>query len=212
VNDPLIHRSFTVLENRDYTLIIDKSGSMSAQDQADRKSRWEVVQESTLALAQKCEEFDPDGITVYVFSSRFKRYDNVTSDKVTQIFEENDPVGRTDLASVLQDALDNFFARRAAGTTQPNGETMLVITDGEPDDRKTVMKQIIEASRKIDRDEELAISFIQVGDDPKVTEFLKALDDNLQEAGAKFDIVDTVTLEDMKGLSLSDVLLNAVVD
>ncbi|HIK29956.1 MAG TPA: VWA domain-containing protein [Oscillatoriales cyanobacterium M59_W2019_021] len=201
-----------MLENRDYTLIIDKSGSMSAQDQADRKSRWEVVQESTLALAQKCEEFDPDGITVYVFSSRFKRYDNVTSDKVTQIFEENDPVGRTDLASVLQDALDNFFARRAAGTTQPNGETMLVITDGEPDDRKTVMKQIIEASRKIDRDEELAISFIQVGDDPKVTEFLKALDDNLQEAGAKFDIVDTVTLEDMKGLSLSDVLLNAVVD
>jgi uncharacterized protein with von Willebrand factor type A (vWA) domain len=201
-----------VLENRDYTLIIDKSGSMSAQDQAGNKSRWETVQESTLALAKKCEEFDPDGITIYVFSSRFKRYDNVTSDKVTQIFEENDPVGRTDLASVLQDALDNFFDRRTAGTTKPNGETMLVITDGEPDDRKTVMKQIIEASRKIDRDEELAISFIQVGDDPKVTEFLTALDDQLQEAGAKFDIVDTVTLKKMQGLSLSDVLLNAIMD
>jgi uncharacterized protein with von Willebrand factor type A (vWA) domain len=201
-----------VLENRDYTLIIDKSGSMSAQDQAGNKSRWETVQESTLALAKKCEEFDPDGITIYVFSSRFKRYDNVTSDKVTQIFEENDPVGRTDLASVLQDALDNFFDRRTAGTTKPNGETMLVITDGEPDDRKTVMKQIIEASRKIDRDEELAISFIQVGDDPKVTEFLTALDDQLQDAGAKFDIVDTVTLKKMQGLSLSDVLLNAIMD
>lgn len=201
-----------MLENRDYTLIIDKSGSMSAQDQAGNKSRWETVQESTLALAKKCEELDPDGITIYVFSSRFKRYDNVTSDKVKQIFEENDPVGRTDLASVLQDALDNFFERRTAGTTKPNGETMLVITDGEPDDRKTVMKQIIEASRKIDRDEELAISFIQVGDDPKVTEFLTALDDRLQDAGAKFDIVDTVTLEKMKGLSLSDVLLNAIMD
>lgn len=201
-----------MLENRDYTLIIDKSGSMSAQDQADNKSRWETVQESTLALAKKCEEFDPDGITIYVFSSRFKRYDNVTSDKVSEIFAENDPVGRTDLASVLQDALDNFFERRTAGTTKPNGETLLVITDGEPDDRKAVMKQIIEASRKIDRDEELAISFIQVGDDPKVTEFLQALDDRLQEAGAKFDIVDTVTLEKMQGLSLSDVLLNAIMD
>lgn len=185
---------------------------MSAQDQADNKSRWETVQESTLALAKKCEEFDPDGITIYVFSSRFKRYDNVTSDKVSEIFAENDPVGRTDLASVLQDALDNFFERRTAGTTKPNGETLLVITDGEPDDRKAVMKQIIEASRKIDRDEELAISFIQVGDDPKVTEFLQALDDRLQEAGAKFDIVDTVTLEKMQGLSLSDVLLNAIMD
>lgn len=201
-----------MLENRDYTLIIDKSGSMSAQDQAGNKSRWETVQESTLALAKKCEEFDPDGITIYVFSSRFKRYDNVTSDKVTQIFEENDPMGRTDLTSVLQDALDNFFERRTAGITKPNGETMLVITDGEPDDRKAVMKQIIEASRKIDRDEELAISFIQVGDDPKVTEFLTALDDQLQDAGAKFDIVDTVTLEKMQGLSLSDVLLNAIMD
>jgi uncharacterized protein with von Willebrand factor type A (vWA) domain len=201
-----------VLENRDYTLIIDKSGSMSTQDQAGQKSRWEVVQESTLALAQKCEEYDPDGITVYVFSSRFKRYDNVTTDKVSQIFQENDPVGRTDLASVLQDALDNYFERKTAGTTKPNGETILVITDGEPDDRKTVMKMIIEASRKMDIDEELAISFIQVGDDPKVTEFLKALDDLLQGAGAKFDIVDTVTLDKMQGLSLSDVLLNAITD
>lgn len=201
-----------MLENRDYTLIIDKSGSMSTQDQADGKSRWDVVQESTLALAQKCEEYDPDGITVYVFSSRFRRYDNVTAARVSQVFDENDPVGRTDLASVLQDALDSYFGRKAAKTTKPNGETILVITDGEPDDRKAVMKMIIEASRKMDVDEELAISFLQVGDDPKVTEFLKALDDLLQGAGAKFDIVDTITLENMKGLSLTDVLLNAITD
>ena len=201
-----------MLENRDYTLIIDKSASMSTQDQADGKSRWDVVQESTLALAKKCEEYDPDGITVYVFSSRFRRYDNVTADRVSQVFDENDPVGRTDLASVLQDALDSYFQRKAAKTTKPNGETILVITDGEPDDRKAVMKMIIEASRKMDVDEELAISFLQVGDDPKVTEFLKALDDLLQGAGAKFDIVDTITLDKMKGLSLSEVLLNAITD
>ena len=30
-----------MLENRDYTLIIDKSGSMSTNDQAGGKSRWE---------------------------------------------------------------------------------------------------------------------------------------------------------------------------
>ncbi|HBE34503.1 MAG TPA: hypothetical protein DD990_25215, partial [Cyanobacteria bacterium UBA11368] len=87
-----------MLENRDYTLIIDKSGSMSVKDQPGGKSRWEVMQESTLALASKCEELDPDGITVYLFSGRFKRYDNVTSTKVSQIFQENEPSGRTDLA------------------------------------------------------------------------------------------------------------------
>jgi uncharacterized protein with von Willebrand factor type A (vWA) domain len=201
-----------MLENRDYTLIIDKSGSMATPDQKGGRNRWVTAQESTLALASKCEQFDPDGITVYVFSGRFKRYENVTSSKVLQIFRENDPSGTTDLASVLKHATDNYFERKASGQTKLNGETILVVTDGEPDDRKAVMKVIIEASRRMERDEELAISFIQVGTDAQATRFLKVLDDELEGAGAKFDICDTITMEDMEDLSLSEVLLNAIND
>jgi uncharacterized protein with von Willebrand factor type A (vWA) domain len=202
----------TLLQDRDYTLIIDKSGSMSISDQPGGKTRWDSAQESTLALARKCEQFDPDGITIYLFSGRFRRYDNVTSDKVAQIYLENDPMGRTDLAAVLKDALDDYFRRKANGQTKPNGETILVITDGEPDDRKAVMRVIIEAANKIERDEELAISLIQVGNDKTATQFLKALDDELQGIGAKFDIVDTITMEDMEEMSLVDILLAAVSD
>jgi hypothetical protein len=201
-----------MLENRDYTLIIDKSGSMSIKDSPGGVSRWQIMQESTLALASKCEEFDPDGITVYLFSGKFKRYDNVTAEKVGTIFYENDPSGRTDLAGVLADALANYFQRKAKGQTKLNGETILVVTDGEPDDRKAVMRVIIEASQKMERDEELAISFIQVGNDPQATRFLKILDDELQSAGAKFDLVDTITMDDMEDLSLREVLLNAITD
>jgi hypothetical protein len=201
-----------MLEQRDYTLIVDKSGSMSMKDQSGGKSRWDMMQESTLAIATKCEEFDPDGITIYLFSGRFKRYDNVTASKVIQIFKENEPSGRTDLASVLQDATNNYFQRKASGQTKSNGETIVVVTDGEPDDRKAVMKVIIEASRQMDRDEELAISFIQVGSDAQATKFLKILDDELQGVGAKFDIVDTVTIDDMEDMTLTEVLLNAIVD
>ncbi|TRT88419.1 MAG: VWA domain-containing protein [Microcystis aeruginosa Ma_AC_P_19900807_S299] len=182
--------SESVVQDRDYTLIIDKSGSMSTADKPSEKTRWQIAQESTLALARKCEEIDPDGITIYLFSGRFRRYDNVTSSKVTQIYQENEPMGRTDLAAVLQ--------------------TILVITDGEPDDRKAVMRQIIEASRKLDSDQELAISLIQVGNDRQATEFLKALDDQLESAGAKFDIVDTITIDDMEDMTLAEVLLNAI--
>ncbi len=200
------------MENRDYTLIIDKSGSMSTPDQPGGRSRWETAQESTLAIARKCEQFDPDGITVYLFSSRFKRYDNVTSTKVAQIFQENDPAGTTNLAGVLQDATNRYFERKAAGQTKPSGETIIVVTDGEPDDRKGVMKAIIEASRQMDTDEELAITMIQVGSDATASRFLKALDDDLQGAGAKFDICDTVTMDDMADMTLAEVLLNAVND
>ncbi|MBD6614646.1 VWA domain-containing protein [Komarekiella sp. 'clone 1'] len=201
-----------MMSDRDYTLIIDKSGSMSTPDQVGGRSRWEIAQESTLALARKCEQFDPDGITVYVFSGRFKRYDDVTSAKVAQIFLENDPAGTTNLASVLQDALNNYFKRKAAGQTKPNGETILVITDGEPDDRKAVFEVIIQATRQMERDEELGISMIQVGSDSQATKFLKALDDQLQSVGAKFDICDTVTLDDLEDMSLADVLMNAITD
>jgi uncharacterized protein with von Willebrand factor type A (vWA) domain len=200
------------VENRDYTLIIDKSGSMSTPDGAGGRSRWETAQESTLALARKCEQFDPDGLTVYLFSSRKKRYDKVTSAKVAQIFQENDPAGTTDLAGVLKDATDTYFQNKAAGQTKPGGETILVITDGEPDDRKAVMRVIIEASRQMERDEELAISIIQVGSDAIASQFLKALDDQLQGAGAKFDICDTLSMDDMADMTLTEVLLNAISD
>jgi uncharacterized protein with von Willebrand factor type A (vWA) domain len=201
-----------MMSDRDYTLIIDKSGSMSTPDQAGGRSRWDIAQESTLALARKAEQFDPDGITVYVFSGRFKRYENVNSAKVAQIFQENDPAGTTNLAGVLNNALDNYFQRKASGQTKPNGEIILVVTDGEPDDRKAVFEVIIQATRKMDRDEELGISIIQVGTDPQATKFLKALDDQLQGVGAKFDICDTVTLEDLEDMSLADVLANAIND
>jgi uncharacterized protein with von Willebrand factor type A (vWA) domain len=201
-----------LLSDRDYTLILDKSGSMSSVDKPGGRSRWDDAQESTLALARKCEQFDPDGITVYTFSSRFKRYDNVTASVVERIFLENDPVGSTNLAGVLKAAMDDYFQRKMAQKTKSNGETILVITDGEPDDRKAVIQVIIEATQKMDRDEELAISFIQVGSDPTATQYLKLLDDELQKVGAKFDIVDTVTIDDMADMSLLEVLLNAIVD
>lgn len=198
--------------DRDYTLIIDKSGSMSTPDQHGGRTRWQEAQESTLALARRCEQFDPDGITVYVFSGRFKRYDDVTASKVSQVFLENDPMGTTNLASVLQDALNNYFQRKSAGQTKAGGETILVITDGEPDDRKTVMEVIVNATRKMDHDEELAISFVQVGDDIQATRFLKALDDQLQGVGAKFDICDATTIDEMEDLTIAEVLLKAIED
>ncbi|MBD2136745.1 VWA domain-containing protein [Anabaena sp. FACHB-1237] len=201
-----------MMSDRDYTVIIDKSGSMSTPDQVGGRSRWEIAQESTIALARKCEQFDPDGITVYLFSGKFRRYDNVTSAKVAQIFQENDPAGTTNLAGVLQDAINNYFQRKSAGQTKLNGETILVVTDGEPDDRKAVFEIIIAATQKMERDEELAISVIQVGNDPQARKFLKALDDQLQGVGAKFDICDTVTLDEIEDMSLADVLMNAITD
>ncbi|MBD2566347.1 vWA domain-containing protein [Anabaena lutea] len=201
-----------MLENRDYTLIIDHSASMAQLSEKGDKSRWLALQESTFALARKCEEFDTDGITVYLFSRKFERFDHVTSDKVTQIFAENIPDDTTNLVGVLQDAINNYFTRKANGQSKPNGEIILVITDGRQDDKQAIYEVIINATHKMEHEKELGISIIQVGNDPQATKFLKALDDQLQSVGAKFDICDTVAFDDLENMSLVDVLINAIND
>lgn len=201
------------LKSRDYTIIIDKSGSMTTKDQkGGKKSRWEIMQETTEAFARYCEEIDPDGITIYTFSSRFKRYDNVTSSKVIQIFQETYPMGTTSLDEVLKDALDNYFQRKDNGSAKPNGEIFLVFTDGAPDDKPPVIDVIVEATRRIDLDSEIGISFIQVGSDPEAAQFLQELDDDLEKNGAKYDICNTLTLEDLDDIPPPEVLLKAIND
>lgn len=193
--------------NRDYTLIIDKSGSMATKDQPGQRSRWAAARESTEAFARRCEELDPDGLTLYVFASKFRRYDRVTADRVSAVFVENEPCGGTDLAAVLDHSFDAYFQRKGSGESRP--ETVLVVTDGAPDDEKAVMKSVIRAAKRVQRGDELAVSFIQIGNDPGARKFLKILDDEMVRAGAPFDIVTTVTLEEAEGMGLTEVLIHA---
>lgn len=201
-----------MLDKRDYTLIIDKSGSMSTRD-VGNQTRWQAAQEGTLALAAKIHELDPDGITVYAFAGGFKRYDNVTPDKVAQIFKENEPNGGTDLAGVLKHSFDDYFSRKKAGKTQENGDLIIVVTDGAPNDQAAAAKVIVEATKKMDKDEELAVQFLQIGNDSGATTFLQYLDDELvAKQGAKFDIVDTTTQADSENMTFQELLLKTITD
>lgn len=202
------------LENRDYTLIIDKSGSMVDKLPNGDQTLWQLMQETTFALANECEQFDPDGITIYIFSTTFQRYDNVTASKVKQIFRENGPAGRTETGRVLADALQNYFQRREQGQAKIGGETIVVVTDGQADHPKEVIDVIISATKNINRKDELAISFVQIGNDPDARKFLKTLDNDLLSAEARFDIVNTVTFDEIEegDISLKEVLIKAMTD
>jgi uncharacterized protein with von Willebrand factor type A (vWA) domain len=193
-----------MLKDRDYTIIIDKSGSMATKDQPGARTRWAAAREGTEAFARKCEELDADGLTLYVFASKFRRYDNVTADRVGTVFTENEPMGGTDLAGVLDHAFDQHFSTG----TGARPETIVVVTDGAPDDEKAVMRSILRAARRVARQDQLAVSFVQVGNDAGARRFLKILDDELVRAGAPHDIVSTVTMEEAEGMGLTEVLMS----
>lgn len=202
------------LMSRDYTLIIDRSSSMNEADQKGGKTRWEAIGEVTKGLAEYCSKIDPDGVTIYVFAGKFKPFYNVTSgSKVKQIFQEFPPaLGGTNLDGVLKEVLDNYFKRKAEGSTKLNGEIILVITDGEPDDQKLAIEVIVEAANKIEKDSELGIYFIQIGSDTGASRFLETLDNKLDEYGAKCDICYTIHFDDLEDIDDPGEFLRRAID
>lgn len=146
-------------------------------------SRLERVKELTIEVAEAVSKLDPDGINLITFGSKVTDYGNVTPADVNEVVKNIKAWGSTNMDGAIAAALKDF---------QPEvPRTIIVITDGQPDNKKGVAQVIIEASKKISRDEQLAIGFFQIGDDPSATSFLQFIDDELPALGAKFDIADT---------------------
>ena len=74
--------------NRDYTIIVDKSGSMDGK-------RWREAEEAVKLIAPRVCQFDADGISLYFFSNHFSKFENVkTAEDVMKLFKQNRPDGR----------------------------------------------------------------------------------------------------------------------
>lgn len=192
---------------RDYVVIVDMSGSMNSR--TEKSTRWDEAREALEFLVGPICELDPDGITLYFFSDYCERIDNITSpETVKNLFEKKKPSGSTNLSGVLKKEFDLFFQRKADGKAK--FETILVITDGAPNCQETVVKEIIKASKKIDDDDELSISFIQIGNESGARDYLKRLDNDLEKDGAKFDIVDTRTYDEMMGMGVPELIVKSI--
>jgi hypothetical protein len=86
----------------------------------------------------------------------------------------------------------------------------VVITDGEANDNKAVIKAIVDFTNK-QAEETVSVMFLQIGKDGKATAFLKMIDDNLVENhGAKYDMIDTKTIDEIGEMPLVEVFMQVV--
>lgn len=105
-----------------------------------------------------------------------------------ELFKSNKPGGKTALTDVLGDAF--------RPDTPGKSETILVITDGVPNNRNNLERAIIGYTNSMKNRNDLLISFIQVGDSASATTWLKGLSATLTKGKAKYDIIDVVTSDD----------------
>lgn len=205
-----------ILQDRDYTVIIARSPGNNQPTPPEFKHAWEQARSRLLALCRQCAELDPDCLSLYnaaVSNSSVANPVSCASEaEIIALLDSYDPNQAIALEETVKLAIDDYFTRKANGQTKANGEIILVILDREPQNRVKLIKLLVEATQKMETQEELGITFIQVGDDALTRGFLKSLDDDLARAGARLDIADTQSMDELASGSLTDVLMGAIYD
>lgn len=189
----------------DFICVVDASGSMDdVVKPGSLRTRWQAVQESAEQFARDVGKFDSDGIDVVIFGgSNVTSHTGVTADKVKEVFATRSPRGSTPLAQALTEAL------KLAGKSDKK-DFIVVFTDGVPDDKAAAADVIRNAANSQESDDALTILFVQVGDAREATSYLQELDDNLK--GAKFDIVDAKTVDEVDAFTSTTDLILAAID
>jgi uncharacterized protein YegL len=227
------------LTDFDIEFLLDRSGSMGSGDSSTGgMSRWDYGQKTMLVLAEACQKIDDDGISVGHFDDSVQVHENTTPAAMQKIFKQVRPGGSTNTAGALQHRFNAYFERRDGKmVTRTEGgflgmggkkvtehvkpakpakpTIILVMTDGTPNSQPALCDAICAATQKLNSADELAVVFIQVGDDRSASQFLKQLDSGLKGRTtnpAKYDIVSCFTVDEVRNLTADQLLLKALTE
>ena len=181
---------------RDYSVLVDASSSMRMATRSGydkRKNRWDEAREVLELLVPQVVEHDEDGISLYFFSTGYRKFTHVNSAlEVKEKFSSTRPKGGTQLVGALEDAVipDN----------RGRPETILVITDGAPENRQAVEKVLVDTSEATEYSDDLRVVFVQVGSDAGASRWLSTLDERL---GCPVGVVNTATTAQLQDSGLS---------
>jgi hypothetical protein len=200
---------------REYVVIVDRSGSMKKKDGVFG-TRWKSAQKAVTKIIDAIFKHDTDGrVPVYLFDDQVDFLGECTdSSHVKGVFESYEPRGTTDLARCLKVAMEKYSGTRRADYSSVPGTTFIVLLDGGADDEEAVRDVIRHYANPdngyIRTHTDIAISFLQVGNDPGATSFLQGLDDDITGLP---DIVDTkkASFLDTKN-GVERLLLDAIFD
>jgi len=121
---------------------------------------------------------------------------NCNSGNVMQILGHREAGGGTDLATPLTEVIDRHFRI-------PNRKPLLVVvvTDAEVS-QEQIENILVDASHRLKSPKEARFLFLQIGNSGSGQQLAHILDDELTTLGASFDIVSSVTSDDLVSVGL----------
>lgn len=200
-----------VLSDFDVELIVDCSASMQKTDCTGYVSRWNWCGKQAQNLGKELAAYSPNGLTVTTFNSNYEIHPNVTAQQITYMFQHPTFKTGTKLAEPLADRLLSFF-RAHNDSSKPL--LIAVITDGVPypaEQPTMVAKALIAASKQMESPHQVTVVFFQIGSNDNFgKEYLRHLDDDLVQYGAKYDLVRTVPYRHLQRVGLAQALVDSI--
>lgn len=213
------------ISNRDVVIVIDKSGSMSSPDCPSDSmptamsrmflgipggssiTRWEWCRRQTYHVASQLQRIPGNNLKLVLFDSGLNEFNNVSIDSIANIFNQYRPGGGTNATKALKTVVNEYFSRKKQFSgVKPL--SIVFITDGAPSSPTSLKDLIVETSLKLNHPNEIALSFLQIGNDEDGDRLLPELDFNMVNQGARFDFV---TSRNFASVSRTG-LLRAVLD
>lgn len=199
------------LANYEVELIVDQSLSMQRRDCPGGLSRWEWCGVQLQDLSSQLSPFTPRGFTFTTFAGHFESYMNARPAHVQQLFANPNFNPGTRLSQPLNARLNNYFTNRNA---RSKPLLIVVITDGVPVPHREpglVAQALVEASQKVRNANEVTVVFFQIGGTDRYGRFfLSQMDHSLISIGARYDIVRTVSFEQLQQYGLTYALVSCV--
>ncbi len=224
--------SAKVLHDYDVALLIDSSHSMKyeyfpaqsflevASDinpgrpitSSKGHSRWDWCRAHAAQLTKESLSVLNHGPRLTVFGDQSIMYkDVVNAASVSKVFSSMKPHGGTFAAKALSQEVNTYFENRKK--TNGNTKPLLIamITDGSLSDIMSSRNVLVNATKKMNRSDEIAVVILKVGEDPKAPPTLEMLDNKLvSKYDAKYDIVDVKSFDELNGRGIAPVLADVM--
>ncbi|KAK3079449.1 hypothetical protein LTS18_004834 [Coniosporium uncinatum] len=173
---------YKLLIKYDTVFLVDDSGSMK------KDARWAKAEKTLAACAERAVRYDPDGVDIHFLNSKDKNHNNrQTHQQVMDLFQLVATDGNpTPIGDALDAELTAYLSKFRADQ-DIKGLNLIILTDGAADDADLVEEAIVLAATELKdlgvrkaRRQIAGYKFVQIGDDPEATKFLKRLDDDIR--------------------------------